>query len=230
MDHEQHPATAAKTSALPLTASTNDLPAATTSTCPPDPRRVVARLFKLMQGWYGAKFADAWAGVPLDVMVDAWVDGLEGYALPEVAAGVTACKALKWPPTLPEFLLLCRPPTDYEATFHEATQQMALRERGRDVWRSPLLYWAAQRIGPDGRAMAYPVVKARWKLALDYCMADAADGRLPPVPVRPLALPNEAMKAPIAPAVRDRISALVGRFTRTTAPTPTTATGEQPCN
>ena len=63
------------------------------------------------------------------------------------AAGIAGCRSRDWPPTLPEFMKLCRPPIDHQAALLEAIEQMAWRESGRDRWSHPAIYWAAVKIG-----------------------------------------------------------------------------------
>ncbi len=70
----------------------------------------VVRLFERMSAMYGSKFSDLWAGVDPANMRAVWADKLGGFAQrPEIIkAALDACDDRPWPPTLPEFLGICR--------------------------------------------------------------------------------------------------------------------------
>lgn len=70
----------------------------------------IERLFSRLEGLYGAKFHDAWRGTDLENVKAVWADKLGGFAAsPErLKAALEACDERPWPPTLPEFLGLCR--------------------------------------------------------------------------------------------------------------------------
>lgn len=147
----------------------------------------VDRLFGRLSAMYGARFADMWAGLDLAMIKAAWAEDLGDLATDEIARGVAACKLRDWPPTLPEFLALCRPALDPEQAFSEAVQQMALRDQGRDRWSHPAIYWAAATIGAfDLRNASWSAIKGRWSRLLQ---AEMAKGEWPEVPPRMQALP-----------------------------------------
>lgn len=149
----------------------------------------VERLFARLSAMYGARFADMWSGLDMAKVKAAWAEDLGDLTLDEVTRGVSACKLRDWPPTLPEFLSLCRPSLDPESAFSEAVQQMALRDQGRDRWSHPAIYWAAVTIGAfDLRNMAWSAIKPRWSRVLQ---AELAKGEWPEVPPR-----LEALSAP----------------------------------
>ena len=124
---------------------------ASLATSPPKsfalPESWIERLFARFSAMYGAKFADAWRGCNIADVKAVWGDALGGYSRDELAAGVAKCLQRDWPPTLPEFLKLCRPPIDYTAALLEAIEQMARRESGRDRWSHPAIFWAAAKVG-----------------------------------------------------------------------------------
>jgi hypothetical protein len=70
----------------------------------------VVRLFERMSAMYGSKFSDLWAGVDPANMRAVWADKLGGFAQrPEIIkAALDACDDRPWPPTLPEFMGICR--------------------------------------------------------------------------------------------------------------------------
>lgn len=124
-----------------------------------------------------------WKGTDPAVVKDTWAKSLAGFSVREVRQGLVACREKPWPPTLPEFLLLCRPKPDYEALFHEAQKQSGQIRYGADVWESPLLFWAAYRMGTwDMVNLPYEKAKMRWIKIVDELLPHA--DTLAPVPVR----------------------------------------------
>lgn len=147
----------------------------------------VDRIFARLSAMYGARFADMWAGLDLAMVKAAWSEDLGDLSAEEITRGVTACKLRTWPPTLPEFLALCRPALDPEQAFSEAVQQLARRDQGRDKWSHPAVYWSAATIGSfDLRNASWSSIKARWSRVLQ---AELAKGEWPAVPPRLEALP-----------------------------------------
>ena len=70
----------------------------------------VDRLFGRLEGLYGAKFHDLWRGSDIENVKRTWAEKLGGFAdRPEaLKAALDACDDKPWPPTLPEFIGLCR--------------------------------------------------------------------------------------------------------------------------
>lgn len=125
-----------------------------------------------MAGMYGKHFADLWAGQPIEAVKVVWADGLAGFSGNEIGLGLEACKRRKFPPTLPEFLELCRPPINAEAAFVEAVQQMRKRHAdGSDTWSNPAIYWAARELGDDLFGMTYKALESRWLHELNKAQA-----------------------------------------------------------
>jgi len=186
---------------------------ATPSTCRTDAAEVVTRLLELMQGLYGARFTDQWSSVDPAIIRRTWEREISGYSNAELRRGATACKSLKWPPTLPEFLILCRPPINYELAWTEAVTQMEARRTGTDKWSDPAIYWAAARIAHDLIRSPYPAMKYRWQIALDQAQSDVRDGSAGPVPSRPPALPLTPFRTtPAPPEVTAKLAALSARL------------------
>lgn len=171
--------------------------------------RAVARVHTLMAAWYGSRYSAMWQDAKPDAVRAEWARALmaDRYTVQEVERGVAACKTLDWPPSLPEFLKLCRPPIKHEHAYLEALEQMRLRESGHDTWTSPAIYWAACVLGTDLK-QPYRFIEARWRRALDSCIADHAAGRLTDVPPRPKALPPMP-PAPMPAATRSWINRLL---------------------
>src|SRR5690606_23851424 len=146
-------------------------------------------LIERMQSLYGAQFSRQWEGVPTDRLVTVWAEGLAGYTGEEIRRGLQACKSQKFAPTLPEFLLMCRPELDAATAHQEAVQGMEARRRGETgEWSHPAVYWAAVKVGQhDLLNMGWQAIKGRWEKAL---RDQFAKGDWEPVPVPAVALPS----------------------------------------
>ncbi len=152
------------------------------------PEPWIERLFSKFEAIYGARFADAWKGCNLANVKVVWAEVLGGYSREELAAGVAKCLSRDWPPTLPEFLKLCRPPIDHHAALIEAVEQMALRESDRDQWSHPAIYWAAVKIGAyDLSRKTLKDLEPEWRKAFGDQLAL---GQWPEIPWRLPALPE----------------------------------------
>lgn len=173
---------------LPMSATSPERPSAL-------PDAWIERLFLRFSAMYGSKFADLWRGCDLANVKAQWAEDLAGYTPDEIKRGIDACKTGRdWPPTLPEFLKLCRKPIDAERAFYEAVEQMARRESGRDVWSHPAIYWAAVDIGAfDLKNGTWKTLQHRWWNALSKRMDDSS---LPDVPARAEALPAPGQTMP----------------------------------
>lgn len=145
---------------------------------------VVAEL-RLM---YGSKFAQAWEGLTPREVKDSFNQKLADFTEAEARVGLVACLSRDWPPTLPEFMRLCRPWMDPEAAFHEAVAGMAARKRGEmGVWSHPAIFHAARAVGShDLLNCGYGVMKSRWERAF---RDELARGQWEAVPVPAVALP-----------------------------------------
>ena len=152
------------------------------------------RLFNRMDGSYPHKWRSAFANQQaIQNWREAWSAKFDSAGLTpaEVAYGIERCTDLyDWPPSLPEFLKACRPAIDPERAYHEANEQMRLREDGKDRWSSPMVYWAAVSLGNDLRNNHYGAISKRWAAALDAARNKIKSGELPnEVPPRRAALP-----------------------------------------
>lgn len=70
-----------------------------------------------MTAIYGHKWASAYGETDAD---DTWARGLHDVSPQQLAAGLHAClkRTDTWPPTLPEFIVLCKP--EPKPAYHEA--------------------------------------------------------------------------------------------------------------
>lgn len=93
-----------------------------------------------------------------------------------------------WPPTLPEFLLLCRPTPDFEKTFAEAQEQVSKRQSGKDIWSSKVVYWTAVEFGFfDLRSATWDRAKGKWSRVFAENLS--RENSLPDIPDYHEALP-----------------------------------------
>lgn len=174
------------------------------------PEAWAERIFQRMEDRYGSLWVDRYGAFPRERIKRAWAEDLADMSKDELARGVSACRDAKFPPTLPEFRALCRPPLDYEAAFLEAVEQMRLRDEGRDKWTSAVVYWAAVRLGRDMQNAPYAALKGRWHVAVDAAAAQVAAGELPAqVPARTVALPSPGGTSASKERVREHLAAVV---------------------
>lgn len=123
---------------------------------------VVAEL-RLM---YGSKFAQQWEGLTPRALRDSWDEKLAGLTEPEIRVALVACLTREWPPTLPEFMRLCRPWLDPEIAYQAAVAGMAARRKGdTGDWPHPAVYWAAVEIGGDLLSQGWQALRGRWEAA-----------------------------------------------------------------
>ncbi|WP_088158799.1 hypothetical protein [Achromobacter xylosoxidans] len=146
-----------------------------------------ARLIERMQALYGAKFSQQWEGIEPGRLAQVWAEELLGYTAEEIQRGLASCRGRTFPPTLPEFLGLCRPTLNPEAAYHEAVAGVSARSRGViGNWSHPGVYWAAVRVGQhDLLNMGWQAIRSRWEYALRDVMAQ---GKWDPIPTPSLAL------------------------------------------
>lgn len=83
----------------------------------------INKLFARMSAMYGIRFLDMWKGTDLEEVKAVWAEKLAGfYEMPGcIKAAIDSCDDRPWPPTLPEFLGLCR-----DAARRLGNQQRAL--------------------------------------------------------------------------------------------------------
>lgn len=167
---------------------TTELPAApSTATRGALPDAFVERIFQRMEDRYGALWADRYGAFPRDRVMRTWAEDMADLSRDELVRGMTACKDRKFPPTLPEFREMCRPPMDAEAAYAEAVEQMRRREKGEDRWSHPAIFWAASNVGSfDMRNGTWGSIKSRWTKALQ---AELEKGHWPEIPPRVPELP-----------------------------------------
>ncbi len=172
----------------------------------------IDRLFARLGAMYGSRFAAMWEGHRVEAVKAIWREDLAELEPYEISVGVNACKTRDWPPTLPEFIKLCRPTLDAKAAWIEAVEQMRLRvSGGGDRWSSPRVYWAAAKIGAfDLQALSWESIRHRWERAL----AEAAQD---PVPAFRPALPAPGETTLTRDEARARLAGLRDEMARRVA-------------
>lgn len=183
------------------------------------PERWTEKIFRRMENFYGAKWRDSLGGIPRDRVRQAWGEELAGYTPDEITRGLDGCRGRVWPPTLPEFLLLCRPLADARADWLEAREQMALRLRGQggDVWSRPQVYWAAVAIGNyDLQTHGWEAMRPRWERAL----AAAGGDPVPAYSAPQAALPKPGEACVTREVARQRSTLLARQVAERAAATP----------
>ncbi|NGZ86425.1 hypothetical protein [Duganella aceris] len=161
------------------------------------PKHWIESLFKKMAFTYGTKLADQWRGTDTAGVKQHWALELGALTNAQLCAGVAALNTRPWPPTLPEFIAMCRPPVDPIVAFHEAAEQGARRDRGEpDTWSTPAIYWAWVRVGRrEVATQPYAVLRTRWEAALIAELGKAEIEQVP-APAPQLPAPGKSATAP----------------------------------
>jgi len=167
------------------------------STSEPLPTAWIEKLFERMAALYGSKFADMWRGTDPEQVKILWAHELGKLSREEVTKGAQALMTLEWPPSLPQFINLCRPKLDAQKAFVEALNGLVARDRGEvGVWSHPAIFWAAVSVGGfDMKNSTYPQIQARWRVALED---ELAKGDWAEIPKPALAIPVEKAAANVA--------------------------------
>ena len=156
---------------------------AKSSTLPGIPLAWVEKIWERMKFTYGSKFVDQWRDVDAEKLKQAWAEELAGYTGFEIKRGLDTCKtkAPTFPPTLFEFLAMCRPALTAEPAYYEAVEQIQRRASGNDVWSHPAIFWAAAKIGShDLREKPWATIKGRWSAVFDETLAAGIWPEIPP--------------------------------------------------
>jgi hypothetical protein len=121
---------------------------------------------------YGARFADAWKGCDLRNVKSVWAETLGSLSRDELARGVAGCMGREWPPTLPEFVKMCRQADPNSAGGHPtANEAWGLVLASRD--ESETVVWTEQIAEAAG--IAQPVLDAGDEVGARMAFRDAYD-------------------------------------------------------
>lgn len=161
----------------------------------PLPMPWIEKLFDRMISLYGHKFLDMWRDIDIETVKSTWAQELGKLSRDEVARGANALMAQEWPPTLPQFIKLCKPSVDAVAAYYEAVNGVVAREHGNlGEWSHPAIFWASVKIGAfDLKHQTYSQIKTRWEAALSEEMAKNAWSAIPK-PMIALPAPAAASK------------------------------------
>lgn len=86
------------------------------------PKHWIEALFKKFLLRYGHLWTDRYANLAVtpQEIEDEWATELGGFSPEEIKRGLEACRTSKFPPTLPEFISLCRPAASVRPSADEA--------------------------------------------------------------------------------------------------------------
>jgi hypothetical protein len=142
---------------------------------------LTSKLFTKMQALYGARFNDQWRKVELGAMRRHWGIALGKLTVEQIRRGMALLETLDLPPTLPQFIKLCKPALDPQAAYFEAVAGINAREHGQaGVWSDPAIYWATTVIGAfDLKNQAYAQICRRWQAALADAQANPRNELIP---------------------------------------------------
>jgi hypothetical protein len=133
----------------------------------PAPVTWVESLFARMTACYGNKFLDMWRGADMVLVKHLWADEMGKLTNEELKRGYAALMTRDWPPSLPEYVKMCRPPVDELTSYYEAVNGCHARDRGEmGNWSHPAIYWAAVKMAFDIKGLTYSGIKDRWNKAL----------------------------------------------------------------
>ena len=165
-------------------------------TSPPRPSVLpdawIARIFDHMAALYGSKFADLWRGTEPDKVRAMWADKLAGFADKPLAIkqALSALDERPFPPTMPEFLTLCReaakrigndkPALTHKPTAAELEHQRDMAKRLGDVIGAGKLrdgideHWATHPRSAMQLGMIFDAAKrdSRFQPCIDQMVAD----------------------------------------------------------
>jgi len=132
----------------------------------------VERIFKLMTMFHGNRFVDQFDGMNLIEVKAFWSAQLADFTPDEIKRGLYEAERSKWPPSLAEFMSMCRPALDYEVLYSEAARGIYARRMGtRFDWSHPAVFFAACDMAHEIMNEPYKANKARWAVCIDRAMS-----------------------------------------------------------
>lgn len=153
----------------------------------PAPLSWVEKLFERMEALYGNKFLDMWRDANADLVKQLWAEEMGKLNSDDLRRGYAALMVRDWPPSLPEFVKMCRPSVDATVAYYEAVNGLHARDRGEmGVWSHAAIFWASAKMAFDLKGIGYSAMKGRWEAALH---AEMEKGEWAPIPEPALALP-----------------------------------------
>ncbi|PUA19601.1 hypothetical protein C7W93_07085 [Glaciimonas sp. PCH181] len=124
-----------------------------------------------MQGMYGNKFLDMWRDTDPAMVKALWAAEMGKLTNDELRRGFSALMAQEWPPSLPQYIKLCKPSVDSMVAYYEAVAGVQARAKGDPgVWSHPAIYWASVPLSFDLGSLPFSQIKTRWERALSEQM------------------------------------------------------------
>lgn len=179
------------------------------------PTRVLDDLLARMHAILGAKFAEMYAGQKdAGVMREEWGHHLADMKPVELERGLRELASRKFPPTLGEFRLFCRPTLDPEWAFHHARVCLLQRDQGAiGDWSHPAEWRAAAEMSREVRVGEYATVRNRWKVLLEAELAKGwGAGEIAPPP--PLKIEDRTKTSGNSPAALEARAKLRAMFNK----------------
>lgn len=136
-----------------------------------------------MEDRYGDLWASRYGAFPRARVMRSWAEDLADMTPMEIIDGMTACRDLKFPPTLPEFRLLCRPDRADEL-FSRAIRLVSMLVDERDYGGDSVLYWSIQRFGEHEVKASTNAGGPRWRKVVSETTDEWRRGLLPIIPER----------------------------------------------
>lgn len=129
-------------------------------------------LFKKLGLSYGTQFTDKWKGQNIADVMAHWGEQLGSFTPAELKRGYEAIDGHTFPPSLPEFKVMCRPPIDPVEAYYGAVAGLQQRAAGEvGVWSHPAIFWASVTMSSDLLSQTYAQIKPRWEVALKEQLA-----------------------------------------------------------
>ena len=184
-------------SLLPTKLSSSSAPesrAETSSTPRLQSQHVMDQLWKHMAQIYGHKWTSGYTADPAGAAAKTWSKGLSGLSARQMADGLAACiaSADPWPPTLPQFRMMCLGIPPFDAVRADAGQRDGFT---RLVWQ----YLDGHRYRLASADKADKLLQAAYSRAKEFVMRG---GELPPAPVAEI---EHEVRQPV-PATRDQVA------------------------
>lgn len=158
------------------------------------PEEWIDRLFMRLAAMYGNKFTKMWDGIPRQDQISTWAEMLGDMDKNDLSIGLKNCISQPYPPTLPEFRLLCLPKYEPERVCNFGLELKRNRssnlvdyKQEEKEWVMPfcdlspvVIYWACMRLDCMYSNAPYKDFKSVWISLLAECVQNRKT--LEPIP------------------------------------------------
>ena len=159
----------------------------------PAPITWVESLFGRMEAMYGSKFLDMWRGADVEMVKALWAEEMGKLSSEELKRGYGMLMQRDWPPSLPEYVKMCKPTVDPMVAYYEALAGIQSRAAGEiGKWSHPAIFWAAMPLSFDLGNQTYSQMRGRWEKSLADQMARGEWADIPNVMLA-LAAPGKSL-------------------------------------